>query len=175
MASRRYMLPREPFAEMLENAILERQEAGYDYTENGAARAICRDHGMMGPVESVIQQIARYNGKSRDAMEKAVRRIRHGHDHTHGKCSEVKEISLEVADQIACALGRPFIFYEDPRLKPIYEQIVPTDIESETKCPVCRAGFTPMENGSKKKFCSRTCKSNHNSRLHRERKKLAVA
>ena len=116
------MVPREPIAEFLELELMKRLHRDTDTTSHYNRQDAERK--LMSPVSALVSEIAEYSGRSKPAVTRTIHRIRSGFDSDKkGGRYEYKNVTLTMADEILCALGRPFLFYEDPRLREVYERI----------------------------------------------------
>jgi hypothetical protein len=111
MHSRKYAMPVEPFAEIIENAIFERKVEGLEPDDVDAYKNL----GMMTPLEAVTDLLARRMHVSYSTVARRVYEIRYRKVHT---------INFDMADAIACSLGNGvWFFLTDQRVAPIYEDM----------------------------------------------------
>lgn len=120
MRRTRYPMPVEPFREILVKAMHEREVQGLD-----AEDTVGYIHeGVMTPLEQVTEQLADKLHIQYGSAARNVYRILTGHDKSRGKVYEVKQISLDWADAIACCFAGGALFWvTDERVSTLYEEI----------------------------------------------------
>lgn len=116
---KQYPMPVEPFAEIIERAIFERQIDGLDPDDVGAHQAA----GVMTPLDAVTDTLARKMHVSYSAVARNLHRIRTRRDKSRGKVYEVKTISFDWADAIVCCFASPVFWLTDERVSDLYEKI----------------------------------------------------
>jgi len=109
--SRKYAMPAEPFAEIIENAMFERQVEGLPPDDVEGYNRL----GMMTPLEAVTDVLSRKMCVPYPTVARRVYEIRR---------HRVKTINFDLADAIACYLGNGvWFFLTDQRVAPIYEDM----------------------------------------------------
>lgn len=108
--SKRYPMPVEPFAEIIERAILERTVEGLPPDDKEAYQR----HGCVTPLEAVTEEIARVMHMQYQSVYRRVYEIR---------LRKVRTIKLDMADAIVCAFDSPWFWQRDERVADLYEAV----------------------------------------------------